>query len=237
MGKAASPLTLSPEEVQQLEVLASSNTTDERRVQIALALLLAGAGRSNVEIAEQCQITTGTVAQWRRRFAGSGMGWLRHVRGGVGRPVPIAASHGRSLGVLTGLYVSPAGRAVAVSSPDDDDRATTYRLCEHSGASTLRDFHRFVKSVDVRTPHGRAVHIVLDRAQFFIGYELGMWLSRPRHSRLQLCRTLDPSAWVAVAECARDELAIRSTTDGGAPRDVVGKAGQWVWEHARRGVE
>lgn len=62
----AAPLLMSVEERGRLEVIAGSSVLLHRQVVQARALLLAGDGAANNEIARLCGTTPDTVRRWRR---------------------------------------------------------------------------------------------------------------------------------------------------------------------------
>jgi transposase len=70
---------------EALEVLARSRTAPHRQVQRAQALLLAGDGVANTQIARRVGVKSATVRAWRTRFAEEGLARLGKVRAGRGR--------------------------------------------------------------------------------------------------------------------------------------------------------
>jgi transposase len=69
----APPLSVSDEQRGVLEVMARSSSLPHRKVVQAKALLLAGDGVPNEEVARRCETTPDTVRRWRARFAESGV--------------------------------------------------------------------------------------------------------------------------------------------------------------------
>src|SRR5664280_2534548 len=70
---------------EALKVLARSQTAPHRQVQRAEALLLAGDGVANAQIAQRLGVKAATVRAWRARFAEDGLAKLGKVRAGRGR--------------------------------------------------------------------------------------------------------------------------------------------------------
>ena len=70
---------------ETLQTLARSRTAPHRQVQRAEALLLAGEGIANSQIAQQVGVKAATVRAWRARFAEEGLAKLGKVRAGRGR--------------------------------------------------------------------------------------------------------------------------------------------------------
>jgi transposase len=70
---------------EALQVLARSQTAPHRQVQRAEALLLAGDGIANTQIARRVGVKAATVRGWRIRFAEEGLAKLGKVRAGRGR--------------------------------------------------------------------------------------------------------------------------------------------------------
>ena len=62
-------ITLTPEEEQTLRRWARTGTSEHRMVERAKVILLAGQGKSNLEIAAELDTRTARVSKWRQRFA------------------------------------------------------------------------------------------------------------------------------------------------------------------------
>src|SRR5664279_2665841 len=75
---------------EALKVLARSQTAPHRQVQRAEALLLAGDGVANAQIAQRLGVKAATVRAWRSRFGEDGLAKLGKVRAGRGRKSTIA---------------------------------------------------------------------------------------------------------------------------------------------------
>ncbi len=81
----APALSLSDEQRRGLEVIARSTSLPHRKVVQAKALLLAGDGVANEEIARRCETTPDTVRRWRARFAERGVEGVGVIAAGRGR--------------------------------------------------------------------------------------------------------------------------------------------------------
>src|SRR5204862_6850959 len=81
----AAPLVVSQEQRSELARMAASPVLPHRQVVQARALLWAGAGVANEEIARRVGVDSGTVRRWRERFVGkgaAGVGVIAQGRGG-----------------------------------------------------------------------------------------------------------------------------------------------------------
>ena len=76
---------------QVLERVARSGVAAHREVARARALLLAGEGVANTQIAAQVQVSPTTVKAWRERFAEEGLNAFGGVRAGRGRKPSISS--------------------------------------------------------------------------------------------------------------------------------------------------
>ncbi len=85
VNRAAAALVISDGQREALRALARSQTAPPRQVQRAEALLLAGDGIANTQIAQRVGIEAATVRAWRTRFAEEGLAKLGKVRSGRGR--------------------------------------------------------------------------------------------------------------------------------------------------------
>ena len=115
--KPASPLSVSVEQRGSLEKMARSSSLPHRQVIQAKALLWAGDGVANEEIARRCAVDSDTVRRWRKRFVERGVG-------GVG---VIAAGRGRKSWLPEGT-VAEVVRVTRNETPDDGSTHWTTRL-------------------------------------------------------------------------------------------------------------
>jgi transposase len=89
MVAIAEALRMSPEQRSELDSMARSQTLPHRQVRQARALLFAGDGVANEEIARRCEASTKTVRRWRTRFVVDGVDGVGRIRPGRGRPPAI----------------------------------------------------------------------------------------------------------------------------------------------------
>jgi transposase len=94
---------------ETLQALARSQTAPHRQVQRAEALLLAGDGIANSQIAQRVGVKAATVRAWRTRFAEEGLAKLGKVRAGRGRKSSIAQDTIEEIVELT-RNAKPAGQ-------------------------------------------------------------------------------------------------------------------------------
>ena len=93
---------------EALEVLTRSQTAPHRQVLRAEALVLAGEGIANAQIAQRLGVKAATVRAWRARFAEDGLAKLGKVRAGRGRKSTIPQSKIDEIVELT-RHSKPAG--------------------------------------------------------------------------------------------------------------------------------
>lgn len=137
----APPLELSPGERAELESMARSTSLEHRKVMQAKALLLAGDGVANEEIARRCATTPDTVRRWRARLAEEGVAGIGSVRPGRGRRSWVAASVAAAV-VHDTLHEAPPG--------DETQWSTRLMAARHGiGKDTV---HRIWRARGIR-PH------------------------------------------------------------------------------------
>src|SRR5919204_486495 len=136
MGRRpAPPLDMTSEQRTALLGMVRSTSLPHRAVVQSRALLLAGDGVANDEIARRCSVDSDAVRRWRARFANDGVG-------GVGR---IAKGRGRKPSLAPNI----AGKILSVTREerpaDGGTHWTTRTLAEYLGvgkdtvAQTWRD--------------------------------------------------------------------------------------------------
>ena len=119
----AAPLALTDEQRSALERMANSTSLAARQVNQARALLWAGEGVANEEIARRCGVDADAVRRWRRRFAETGVD-------GVG---VIAKGRGRTSWLPEGT-VAEVVRVTLEEAPDDTSTHwTTRSMAERLG--------------------------------------------------------------------------------------------------------
>ncbi|QYA99679.1 IS630 family transposase [Rhodococcus sp. USK10] len=87
----AAALSVSDEQRAELRRMAASTTLPHRKVVQARALLWAGDGVANAEIARRCQVTPEAVRRWRSRFTEEGTSGVGTVAKGRGRKPSLPA--------------------------------------------------------------------------------------------------------------------------------------------------
>jgi len=92
MVAVAEALEMSPDQRAELESMAKSHTLPYRQVRQARALLLAGEGVANEQIAQRSEASAKTVRRWRTRFTAEGVACVGRIRTGRGRPPQIPDS-------------------------------------------------------------------------------------------------------------------------------------------------
>jgi transposase len=88
--------------------MARSTSLEHRKVMQAKALLVAGDGAANEEIARRCPTTPDTVRRWRARFVEEGVAGIGSVRPGRGRKSWVGASVAAAV-VHDTLHEAPPG--------------------------------------------------------------------------------------------------------------------------------
>ena len=86
MVATAEALEMSPDQRAELESMAKSHTLAHRQVRQARALLLAGDGVANEEIARRSEASTQTVRRWRARFGVEGVACVGRTRPATRNP-------------------------------------------------------------------------------------------------------------------------------------------------------
>jgi transposase len=125
----------------ELVSMARSTSLEHRKVLQAKALLLAGDGVANEEIARRCATTPDTVRSWRRRFSEDGVAGIGSVRPGRGRKSWVAASVAAAV-VHDTLHEEPPG--------DETQWSTRLMAARHGiGKDTV---HRIWRARGIR-PH------------------------------------------------------------------------------------
>ena len=120
---AAAPLVMSDEQRSALTRIARSSSLPHRTVRQAQALLWAGEGVANEEIARRCGVDADAVRRWRRRFEQSGVE-------GVGK---IANGRGRKSWLPEGTVTAVMRATLEESPPDGSTQWSTRAMAEHFG--------------------------------------------------------------------------------------------------------
>jgi transposase len=85
----APALSMTATQRAELKRMATSTSLPHRQVLQAKALLWAGDGVANQEIARRCQVTPDAVRRWRTRFAEQGVDGVGKIAKGRGRKSPL----------------------------------------------------------------------------------------------------------------------------------------------------
>lgn len=137
----APPLEMSEDQRAELSAIARSTSLEHRKVVQAKALLWAGEGVANGEIARRCGTNPDTVRRWRKRFAEDGVAAVGSVRPGRGRKSWVAAEVAAAV-VHDTLHESPPG--------DETQWSTRTMAARHGvGKDTV---HRIWRARGIR-PH------------------------------------------------------------------------------------
>jgi DNA-directed RNA polymerase specialized sigma24 family protein len=91
----APALSMTATQRADLTRMAASSTLPHRQVVQAKALLWAGEGLANQEIARRCQVSPDAVRRWRTRFAEQGVNGVGKIAKGRGRKSPLNRGNGR----------------------------------------------------------------------------------------------------------------------------------------------
>ncbi len=143
MGRPKAALVLTPEQREQLGGLASSRSLPAGLVTRAKIILLSAAGKTNLQIARQLELTNATVGKWRRRFLKYDVAGL-HDELRPGRPRPISDERVAQL-VRKTLETKPKGgthwsiRQIAAETRVS--KSTVHRIWQAFGLEPHRQKH------------------------------------------------------------------------------------------------
>jgi hypothetical protein len=85
MPRTAAPVTLSDTDRLELERWVRAHNTPQQVVLRSRIVLLAAAGRQDLEVAKETGVNRHTAALWRHRFRESGLDGLWEIKAGRGR--------------------------------------------------------------------------------------------------------------------------------------------------------
>jgi transposase len=119
----APPLSMTESQRRELTAMARSSSLPHRQVVQARALLLAGEGVANEEIARRCETTTDSVRRWRSRFVEQGTA-------GVG---VIGPGRGRKPTVRVELAAAVVEATRSETPPGDEPQWSTRLMAERFG--------------------------------------------------------------------------------------------------------
>ena len=230
MGRPKTALILDEEQREQLESLASSRSLSAGLVRRAKIILLRASGNSNVEIAQQLEMTNATVGKWRRRFLEYGISGL-HDELRPGRPRPISDERVAQL-VRKTLKMKPkAGthwsiRQVAAES--GVSKSTVHRIWQAFGLQPHREKQfklsndpffvekvRDIVGLYLNPPEDAVVLCVDEKSQIQalertqpllpmgLGYVEGVTHVYRRHGTTTLFAALDTANGNVLAQCRK----------------------------------
>lgn len=173
-GRPKAGLTLTAEQRQQLESIASSRSLAAGLVKRARIILLSSAGKTNQEIAGQLELRPSTVSKWRRRFLAYGiMGLYDELRSG--RPRSISDER-----------VARVVRKTLQSRPAEATHWSVRQVAKQS-ATSKSTVHRIWQAFGLQ-PH-RQKHFQLSNDPFFVEKVrdiVGLYLNPPENA-IVLC--------------------------------------------------
>lgn len=173
MPKAATPITLTQTQRDELQKLVRAASSPQHTVLRARIVLRADGGEDNTAIAAALHIGSNTVAKWRRRFAGAGLAGLRDAARS-GRPTLLGEAAVQQ--VLTEVTRPPKGRA----------RWSVRSMARHAGVSKSA-VHALWARNDLKPHRTRTFKVSRDplfERKFWD--VIGLYLDPP-HKALVLC--------------------------------------------------
>jgi putative transposase len=228
MGRPKATLVLSSEQREQLERLASSRSLPAGLVSRAKIILLSASGKTNLEIAQQLEMTNATIGKWRRRFLEQGLSGL-HDELRPGRPCPISDERVAQL-VRKTLDTKPKGgthwslRQIAAETRVS--KSTVHRIWQAFGLQPHRPKHfklsndpffvekvRDIVGLYLNPPENAVVLCVdensqiqaLERTQpllpMGLGYVEGVTHDYRRHRTTTLFAALDTANGKVLTQC------------------------------------
>jgi putative transposase len=170
MGRPKTALVLDSELREQLECLASSRSLPAGLVRRAKIVLLSVSGKTNVEIAQQLEMSQTTVGLWRGRFLQHGVsGLYDELR--PGRPRPISDER-----------VAQLVRKTLQTKPPAGTHWTIRQIAAETGVSKST-VHRIWQAFGLQ-PH-RQKQFQLSRDPFFVEKVrdiVGLYLNPPENA-------------------------------------------------------
>jgi len=175
--RVAPKVVLADEQRTQLRAAANGRSVSVRLAERASIVLLAAAGREDVEIAAELSIVRQTAARWRGRFLACGFTGL----------VKDKPRGGRRRSVATGAKVKAVVRRTTRTTPPDATHWSTRAMARVEGVSE-RTVRRVWKA------HGLKPHLVdsfkLSNDRQFVEKlddVVGLYLSPPEHAIVLSC--------------------------------------------------
>ena len=230
MGRPKAALVLSSEQREQLESLAHSRSLPAGLVNRARIILWSASGKTNLEIAQQLEVTEATVGKWRRRYLQQGVSGL-HDELRPGRPRPISDERVAQL-VRKTLKTKPQGgthwsiRQIAAETRVS--KSTVHRIWQAFGLQPHRQKHfklssdpffvekvRDIVGLYLNPPENAVVLCVDEKSQIQalertqpmlpmgLGYVEGVTHDYRRHGTTTLFAALDTANGKVLAQCRK----------------------------------
>jgi len=230
MGRPKAALVLSSEQREQLESLAHSRSLPAGLVSRARIILWSASGKTNLEIAQQLEVTEATVGKWRRRYLQQGVSGL-HDELRPGRPRPISDERVAQL-VRKTLKTKPQGgthwsiRQIAAETRVS--KSTVHRIWQAFGLQPHRQKHfklssdpffvekvRDIVGLYLNPPENAVVLCVDEKSQIQalertqpmlpmgLGYVEGVTHDYRRHGTTTLFAALDTANGKVLAQCRK----------------------------------
>src|SRR5262250_2428742 len=193
MGRPKTALLLDAEQREQLESLATSRSLPAGLVSRAKIVLLSASGNTNLEIAQQLEMSNATVGKWRRRFLEQGVSGL-HDELRPGRPRPISDER-----------VARLVRKTLETKPKDGTHWSIRQIAEETRMSKST-VHRIWQAFGLE-PH-RQKHFKLSTDPFFVEKVrdiVGLYLNPPENA-VVLC--VDEKSQIQALERSQPILPI-----------------------------
>ncbi len=228
MGRPKATLVLSSEQREQLEGLASSRSLPAGLVRRAKIILLSASGKTNLEIAQQLEMTNATIGKWRRRFLQQGVSGL-HDELRPGRPRPISDERVAQL-VRKTLETKPKGETHwslrQIAAETRVSKSTVHRIWQAFGLQPHRQKHfklsndpffvekvRDIVGLYLNPPENAVVLCVDEKSQIQalertqpllpmgLGYVEGVTHDYRRHGTTTLFAALDTANGKVLTQC------------------------------------
>jgi len=230
-GRPLTPLTLSPQQHDQLTSIARSRSMPHALVRRARIILLAAKGLNNASISEKLDLSRPTVGQWRRRYLEQGIMGL-HDELKPGAPRSISDERVATL-IRKTLKTKPSDRTHwscrSIAKETELSKSTVHRVWQAFGIQPHRQKHfklstdpffvekvRDIVGLYLNPPDKAMVLCVdeksqiqaLDRTQpllpMGLGYVEGVTHDYVRHGTTTLFAALDiASAGHVLTQCKR----------------------------------
>jgi putative transposase len=229
-GRPKTPITLSDQELDQLQALVKSRSLPHGLVHRAHIVLLSAAGATNREIADKTGLSPQSVCKWRQRYLEHGLAGL-HDELRPGRPRSVSDEQVATL-VRKTLTTKPKGgthwTVRSIAQKTGLSRPTVHRIWRAFGLQPHRQRHfklstdpffvekvRDIVGLYLNPPDKALVLCVdeksqiqaLDRTQpllpMGLGYVEGVTHDYVRHGTMTLYAALDVATGQVITRCRR----------------------------------